>query len=215
MTWLAEPEWSQLKTVSKNIVREIWFLWEWIMLTDWITPLLLSCCQRPCRTIVFRTRRFIFSLPRLAVIRREQQVSPTSLSAPLPLSLSLMVFWFQFPISSLSQFDKVTSRCHLQYPTPFTGARWNAIINMKYSPDRLQLFQRGETSMFTVQKSSPSRRCQPLSVFSGDEKKIIQQGLVIPCLFVELLQSSKTRLSQSMLTIWTSRWNDKCQYIFI
>lgn len=55
-----------------------------------------------------------------------------------------MVFWFQFPISSLSQFDKVTSRCHLLYPTPFAQAPWNAISNMKYCPDRLQLFQRGK-----------------------------------------------------------------------
>lgn len=32
-----------------------------------------------------------------------------------PASPSAMVFWFHFPISSLSHSDKVTRRCHLQY----------------------------------------------------------------------------------------------------
>lgn len=84
-------------------------------------------------TVFFQTRQFIFFF-HFTGSRKEQQ--------KIPASLSVMVFWFQFPISSLSQFDKVTSRCHLQYPTPFTQAPRNAIINMKYCPDRLQLFQR-------------------------------------------------------------------------
>lgn len=46
-------------------------------------------------------------------------------------------------------------------------------------------------------------------------KKNLQKGLLIPCLFVVLLRFSKTRLSQSLLTIWTPGWKDKCQEIFI
>lgn len=138
---------------------------------------------------------------------KEQQMNPAS--------LSMMVFWFQFPISSLSQFDKVTSRCHLQYPTPFTQAPWNAIINMKYCPDRLQLFQRGKHQclLFRNQALAPGASHYLSSL--GKEKKNLQQGLLIPCLFVGLLRYSKTRLSQSLLTIWAPRWNDNCQEIFI
>lgn len=54
-----------------------------------------------------------------------------------------------------------------------------------------------------------------LSVFSGAKKKNLQKGLLIPRLFVLLLQFSKTRLSQFLLIIWTTRCNDKCQEIFI
>lgn len=133
----------------------------------------------------------------------------------IPPPSTAMVFWFQFPISSLSQFDKVTSRCHLQYPTPFTQAPWNAIINMKYCPDRLQLFQRGKHQclLFRNQALAPGASHYLSSL--GGKKKNLQQGLPIPRLFVVLLWFSKTRLSQSPLTIWTSRWNDKRQEIFI
>lgn len=107
------------------------------------------------------------------------------------LLLSVMVFWFQFSISSLSQFDKVTSRCHLHYPTPFTQAPWNAIINMKYCPDRLQLFQRGKHQclLFRNQalapgaclvwgkKKSPTGINNPLLVCSA---AVIQQNKIIP-----------------------------------
>lgn len=47
------------------------------------------------------------------------------------------------------------------------------------------------------------------------EKKNLQQGLLIPCLFVVLLRFSTGRLSRLLRTIWTSRWNDKCQEMFI
>lgn len=132
---LAEPEWSQLKIdFTENHLRCLAIVRRIITAQRvWITPPAPSTWQRPCHTIFFRTRQFFFFF---TCPRKEQQMNPAS--------LSLMVFWFQFPISSLSQFDKVTSRCHLQYPTPFTQAPWNAIINMKYCPDRLQLFQRGK-----------------------------------------------------------------------
>lgn len=137
---------------------------------------------------------------------KEQQMNPAS--------LPMMVFWFQFPISSLSQFDKVTSRCHLQYPTPFAQAPWNAIINMKYCPDRLQLFQRAKHQclLFRNQAIAPGAIRYQSSLA---EKKNLQQGLLICSLFVVLLRFSKTRLSQMLLTIWARRWNDKCQEIFI
>lgn len=177
-----------------------------VCVTDWIMLPALSSWQRLCHTIFFQRGNSFFLC--LTGHRKEQQMNPAS--------LPVMVFWFQFPISSLSQFDKVTSRCHLQYPTPFTQAPWNAIINMKYCPDRLEPLPARKTSMFTVQKSSPCPRCQPLSVFSGKKKKKnLQQGLLIPRLFVVLLQFSKTRLSPSLLTIWTSRWNDISKEIFI
>lgn len=132
-----------------------------VCVTDWIMLPALSSWQRLCHTIFFQQGTSFFLC--LTGPRKEQQMNPAS--------LSVMVFWFQFPISSLSQFDKVTSRCHLQYPTPFTQAPWNAIINMKYCSDRLQPLPARKTSMFTVQKSSPCPRCQPLSVFSGRKKK--------------------------------------------
>lgn len=99
----------------------------WMLLSECELHTKLHClhCLPP-------TKQFFSSLS----ARRERRTTPASLST--------MVFWFHFPISSLSHFDKVTSRCHLQYQTPFTQALWNAISNMKYCPCRLRLFLRGK-----------------------------------------------------------------------
>lgn len=142
----------------------------------WITLPALSSWQRPCHTIFFSNKAihfFFFFFSFLLAPEKEQQMNPTS--------LSVMVFWFQFPISSLSQFDKVTSRCHLQYPTPFTQAPWNAIINRKYCPDRLWLFQRGKHQclLFGNQTLAPgaSRYLSSLG-----EKKKSPTGITNPLL---------------------------------
>lgn len=171
----------------------------WILLSA-CEPQTESCCLHCLFSIHF------FSLSYW--LPKEQQENPAS--------LCVMVFWFQFPISSLSQFDKVTSRCHLQYPAPFTQVPWNAIINMKYCPDRLQLFQREKhwCLLFRNQVLAPGASHYLFSL--GQTKKNLQRGLLISRLFVLLLQFRKTRLSQLLLIIWTTRWNDTCQrYIYI
>lgn len=98
---------------------------------------------------------------------------PLSFPPPLPPEMNggnppapepVMVFWFHFPISSLSHFDKVTNHCHLQHPTPFTQAHPNAIINMKYSA------QTEENISVYCSEIKPGLRCQLLSASSRAKK---------------------------------------------
>lgn len=86
----------------------------------------------------------------------------------------VMVFWFHFPISSLSHFDKVTNRCHLQHPTPFTQAHPNAIINMKYSA------QTEENISVYCSEIKPGLRCQLLSASSWAKNEISPPGTANP-----------------------------------
>lgn len=123
-----------------------------------------------------------------------------------PAPEPVMVFWFHFPISSLSHFDKVTNCCHLQHPTPFTQAHPNAIINMKYSA------QTEENISVYCSEIKPGLRCQLLSASSRAKKmKYLPRGLLIPHLFVLQLQFSRTRLSQLLLRTRTTRWKEKCE----
>lgn len=149
----------------------------------------------------------VFSLPRSALVLCRSSWNEQARGAPA--SVSVMVFWFHFPISSLSHFDKVTSRRHLQYPTPFAQAHPNAIINMKYGART-----EANTSVYRSE-IKPGLRCQLLSVFSRAKKKkkktYLLQGLLIPHLFVLRLQFGKTRLSQSLFRTRTTRLKEKCE----
>lgn len=124
----------------------------------------------------------------------------------IPLLYQRWYFDFTFPISSLSHFDKVTSRCHLQYPAPFAQAHPNAVVHMKYD------VQTEENISVYCSEIKPGLRCQLLSVSSRAAKKMkyLPQGPLIPLLFVLPLQFSKTRLSQLLLRPRTTRWKEKC-----
>lgn len=154
----AEDQWES---------SESWAYGEWILLSECELQTESCClhCLLPNKAIHF----FLH----LTDSRKKQQKNPAS--------LSVMVFWFQFPISSLSQFDKVTSRCHLQYPTPFTQAPRNAIINMKYCPDRLQLFQRRKHQclLFRNQALAPGAS-HYLSSLGQKKKKKSPKGITNP-----------------------------------
>lgn len=160
--------------------------------------------QRPCHTIYLRTKHFFFLfLPSYWGQYEEKQMDPASLTT--------MAFWFQFPISSLSQFDKVTSCHHLQYPTPFTQAPRNTIINMKYCPDMLWLVQQQSISVYCSEikplPQVPMTTCLPWG-------KKSPTGITNPLLVctVATIQQNKIIIAAQ---IWTPRWNDKCQEIFI
>lgn len=120
----------------------------------------------------------------------------------IPLHYQQWYFDFTFPISSLSHFDKVTSRCQLQYPAPFAQAHPNTITHMKYDA------QTEENISVYCSGIKPGLRCQLLSVCwraKKKKKKYLPQGPLIPHLFVLPLQFSKTRLSQSLLRPRTTR----------
>lgn len=179
-TRLAEPERSQPKIdFSENHLRCELMENEYCSASASCSLNHAACTVKLAKTMSYNllfeqgNSFFFFFFSFLLAPEKEQQMNPTS--------LSVMVFWFQFPISSLSQFDKVTSRCHLQYPTPFTQAPWNAIINRKYCPDRLWLFQRGKHQclLFGNQTLAPgaSRYLSSLG-----EKKKSPTGITNPLL---------------------------------
>lgn len=158
---------------------------QWVQATEWIMLTSLSR-QRPCHTIYLRTRHFFLLFSFLltgANMKRSRWILPPS---------PRWHFDFSFPFPAYHSLIRSPHAitCNIQlhllkrHETPLSI--WNIVQTCCGSFS-------SKASVFTVQKSSPCLRCQWLVVYPGGRN--LQQGLLIPCLFVLLLQFSKTRLS--------------------
>lgn len=154
--------------------------------------------------------QFIFFPPVLLTSKRAAEES-------CPCLWWYFDFSFPFPVyhSLIRSPHAVT--CSIQLH--LLKCRRNAIINMKYCPDRLQLFQREKhwCLLFRNQVLAPGASHYLFSL--GQTRKKSPKGMTnLPLVCTAPAIQKKTRLSQLLLIIWTTRWmmiNAKEKYIYI